>query len=570
MKPYLLVESEAAKLPRLALFALCAFYIVPGLVGRDPWTTEDAVGFGVALTMAQGQIRDWLQPNVLGVPYALEGPLPFWTGATLARLFDFVPAHMAIMAVAMLWQVLLFFGLWHATYKLARRAEAQPPDLFGVSPSRTDFGRAVADAALLILLASFGLIARAHEVTAAAFQVCLVGVQLYGTALALRRPMLGGAVAGLAIGGSVLTRGLTLPAMMLIGTLALPLVVRQYRFIARGFVPALLLSALLIALPWPLWLWFGDDAARAFGAQWFDWNRDQLFSSNRLDAIGYYLTSTPWFYWPAWPMLIWCLWSWRTQLREPVIAVPLASLISAMAAAALAAEREEAQLLPLLPPMAMLAAIGLPSLKRGVLSLIDWFSVMLFSLVGLAIWLYWIAFVIGTPPKMADSAARFAPGFVAQWVALDLALALGASIAWVLIVRWRISRSPRALWRAMVLASAGFVLTWFLLMTIWLPVFNYRKTYRDLAQQVSAIVPRDAGCVAWQGLRLPQRASFGYFSNLNFARDDQQARSCRWALIEDYANNRLPPMPAAAGWQLVWEGRRPPDRNERFRLFRRK
>jgi 4-amino-4-deoxy-L-arabinose transferase-like glycosyltransferase len=569
MKPYLLVESEAVKLPRLALLALCALYVVPGLVGRDPWTSDDAVSFGVALTMATGQWRDWLLPNVLGTEYAIEGPLPFWLAAITARILRGLPEHMAIMVAAMVWLTGLFASVWHAGFMLARRPESQPPDVFGVSPSRTDFGRAVADAALLILLASFGLIARAHETTAEALQVCLIGVGLFGTALALRRPVMGGALAGVAIGAGAITRGLGLPPMLLIAMLSLPLWVRQYRFVARTFLPTLLICALLVALPWPLLLASTDDASRAYLAQWLNWNDHLVFGGDHAEALLYRAKSIPWFYWPAWPMLVWSLWSWRTQLREPVIAVPLATLIATAVAAMLTTEAEEAQLLPLLPPMAMLAAIGLPSLKRAVLSLIDWFSVVLFSLLGLAIWLYWIAFVVGAPPKMAASAARFAPGFVAQWVPLDLVLATVASVAWILVVRWRVSRSPRALWRAVVLASAGLVLTWFLLMTIWLPVFNYRKTYRDLALQVAATIPPDSGCIDSYGLQLPQRASFGYFAKLRFARDYAEAQTCRWALIEDHAESRLSAMPAQQGWRLVWEGRRPPDRNERFRLFKR-
>ena len=39
---------------------------------------------------------------------------------------------------------------------------------------------------------------------------------------------------------------------------------------------------------------------------------------------------------------------------------------------------------------------------------IDWFSVMTFSVVGLAIWAYWIAFTTGFPPRMAQKAQEAA------------------------------------------------------------------------------------------------------------------------------------------------------------------
>ena len=41
--------------------------MVAGLFGRDPWRTDDAAGFGIALTMFTGTSIDWLVPNIEGV-----------------------------------------------------------------------------------------------------------------------------------------------------------------------------------------------------------------------------------------------------------------------------------------------------------------------------------------------------------------------------------------------------------------------------------------------------------------------------------------------------------------------
>ena len=83
--PARLTASSTLKLPRWALFLMCLLYILPGLVGRDPWKSEDAAGFGVMWTMAQGAgfggVADWLVPNVAGAPIVEAGPLMFWVGA---------------------------------------------------------------------------------------------------------------------------------------------------------------------------------------------------------------------------------------------------------------------------------------------------------------------------------------------------------------------------------------------------------------------------------------------------------------------------------------------------------
>ncbi|HYD97573.1 MAG TPA: glycosyltransferase, partial [Noviherbaspirillum sp.] len=59
MKPVRLPAAATNALPRRVLFALCLLYILPGLFGRDPWKTEDAAGFGIMWTMAQGGLDDW-------------------------------------------------------------------------------------------------------------------------------------------------------------------------------------------------------------------------------------------------------------------------------------------------------------------------------------------------------------------------------------------------------------------------------------------------------------------------------------------------------------------------------
>ena len=68
MKPVRLPASATNALPRWGLYALCLLYILPGLIGRDPWKNEDATSFGIMWTMANGTLHDWLWPHVVGLP----------------------------------------------------------------------------------------------------------------------------------------------------------------------------------------------------------------------------------------------------------------------------------------------------------------------------------------------------------------------------------------------------------------------------------------------------------------------------------------------------------------------
>ncbi len=68
-----------------------------------------------------------------------------------------------------------------------------------------------------------------------------------------------------------------------------------------------------------------------------------------------------------------------------------------------------------------------------------------------------------------------------------------------------------------------------------------------------------------------QRASFAYYGQLPFARIDSD--KCDVLLLQDSVKRRddkeIDPAFRGKQWQLLWEGRRPSDRDERFRLYRR-
>ena len=151
--PSRVTEAAAATFPRWLLFALLAVYIVPGLFGRAPWSPEDASAFGVAWSMAAGSSLDWWLPAVAGEPLPEEGPLPFWIGALFVRLLGpWLGDVTAARLVTVLWFAIGTWALWYATYRLARRDEAQPVALaFGGEATPRNYGRMLADVAVLLL-----------------------------------------------------------------------------------------------------------------------------------------------------------------------------------------------------------------------------------------------------------------------------------------------------------------------------------------------------------------------------------------------------------------------------------
>ena len=83
-KPALVTVRGARRLPRVALLLLCAAYLLPGLVGRDPWRNADVAAFGQMVAIAEGR-TPWSAAMLGGIP-ADTALLPHWLGAAFITL----------------------------------------------------------------------------------------------------------------------------------------------------------------------------------------------------------------------------------------------------------------------------------------------------------------------------------------------------------------------------------------------------------------------------------------------------------------------------------------------------
>jgi hypothetical protein len=109
---------------------------------------------------------------------------------------------------------------------------------------------------------------------------------------------------------------------------------------------------------------------------------------------------------------------------------------------------------------------------------------------------------------------------------------------------------------------------WLLATTLILPWFDYGKSYRPVAMAIAATLPADHGCVAERGLGNTQRASLAYFIGIEpLAADSAEGTKCNWVVV---TGDTRPELAAPDGkWTRVWEGSRPGERKEKFRLYRR-
>ena len=529
------VAAQAlARLPRWPLWLMCLAYVLPGFVGRDPWTGE-GVAFGAIWQLADGH-STWLHPTLYG--HALGGGwIPYWLGALSLHMLGGVLGD--VLAARLPFALLLGVTMaqtWYAAYHLARRDAAQPVQpAFAPPIDERAYARAMADGALLSLVACLGLLGLGHEAGAALVQLAASSALLLAAALMPRmrwRAALLGAVAlaALALGGA--------PALAL-GALLVGFAMLPHEALAGARAPvvaALLLgaAALLVALH--------GGARLTPSAGW----------AGAAHALG----TAAWFLWPAWPLALWALWRWRESLVEWHVLAP-AALLALTAFEALRAGNHPQAMLATLPPAALLAALALPVMRRGSLAALDWFALMFFSLFAFVVWLLWLATLTGFPSQPAANVARLAPGYHATLHPLPALLALLATLAWGAVVVWRAGRHRHPLWKGMVLSAGGVTLVWVLVGTLWLPALDYASTYRPLGRSLASVLRAlPAGEVDAAGLPLVQRALLGYWSATPLG----TAEHARYRLQR--ADAPRPPR-----LRVLWRGHRPGERDDALELL---
>ena len=567
--PIKLTAAATTSMPRYVMFLITLIYAFSGLFGHDPWKNDDAVGFGVMWTLAHGNFIDWILPNLQGRGVLVGPPLPYWLGAISIKLLGSeigeVNAARLISATCF---VMSSISIWYATYLLARRTEVQPMQFaLGGQPSAKEFGKTIADGALLIFLACVGLAQRVHEASPLLVELLGVSLLIYGVVRTYDKPWQGGIVSGLGMVAIGLS-GMLWTAIFLWMAAFIGFYTRENRRLT-GWIFGSLLVTFTGLLSWPILWYIAGLSPEKIANAWFIWlGRDQLQAAVSLTSFEF-LSVNFWAYtWPIWPLSFWSLYLWSTKGKSGInaahLVIPGLLFSAEILLFLLYKDLSERDLMLLSPPMAILAAFGLPFLRRGLISFIDWLSLLTFTLAGGFIWVIWFAKMTGYPKTTADNIARYLPGFVARFNFLDLFFAIIITAIWFAIVRWRTTRTPKVIWRCLIISTSGTILLWVLLMNLWLPTINYAKTYQPVAARFAKALPADAKCVDSTFLGDAQLASFHYFTSLNL-RDDE---NCNYALTHTSEEARASEVLNRNKLELVWEDRRDSDRDERLRLYR--
>ena len=553
-------------LPRIALWLFCLAYLIPGLVGREPWKGEELQVFGQMLALAQGQ-SDWLHPTVWGQTLSLDAPLAYWMGTWAIGLApSWLSAGSAARIPFALLLAMAMVSTWYGAYYLGLGKRAQPVAFaFGGEAKPKDYARTIADSATLALIACLGLALLSHEATPMLMQLSFFGCAFFGAAALPYHPKKSASALVVALAGLSLSGAPTLSVLLATGIALVILFDKEN----EGHLPLRVYACAL----------FACAIGIASIANYFDLFHWRLASMDRdwNDWRGLF-DLLVWFMWPAWPLVLWTLWQWRRQwlLRNwsRHLVLPLWFMALAICVA-LMTRTEDQTLMLALPPMATLAAFALPTIRRSFSAFIDWFTLIFFTGCAFIIWVIWIAMQTGWPPQPAANVARLAPGFIPTFSGLAFVIALMATAIWAWLVRWRVCRHRQAMWKSLVLPSGGAALCWLLLMSLWLPLLDFARSYVPWVQQIQQTMKvhgsTSPGCMMTYGLNVGQMTAFHYHGGFQIKPLDDaespQIASCYWLLVDNDSRPELAQVAHVKEWRRVETIKRPANKNEDVTLY---
>ena len=532
------IASDSIPLWLLILLAIA--WILPGLVGHEPWKPDEAYSFGLVYHILQ--TGDWVVPTLAGEPFMEKPPLFYITAALFAKIFSaWLPLHDGARLAAGFYMAftLLFTGL------AARELSGH--------------GRT----AVLALLACLGLAPWAHLLITDTALLAGLALGLYGFALGLRKPIHGGLCLGTGAGIAFLSKGLLGPGLLGLAALVLPTLHRTWR--TRAYLMSLLV-AVVASLPWlliwPIALYLRSP--ELFGVWLWDNNFGRFFGTSGLGPKSerfFYLRTLSWFAWPVWLLALWGLWRiGRDGLRQPSVLLPLTTLAVMLLTLMGASDARQVYALPLLLPLTLLSARAMDFLSGRTEIMFYALGVTVTLIALLLPWGIWISLIQGVALFTALDPPSTPPPVFSWSTAIAILLSLGGLFALYVLRRQR--ERTIATWAIAATLFSGLV------MTLLLDTIDGQKSYRDTMTSLKNALPAAYDCVTSEGLGEPQRAMIEYYAGIQtLRRTVHPDAKCQLMLRQEWVTDS--PAYDSRQWHVLWVGQRPGDTKEKFRLYQR-
>lgn len=519
------------------LLLLCAIWILVGLTGHGPWKPLEIHSISVVKTILdQGNL---IAPLDISENTLQNPPFYYWTAALSAKLLSpLLAIHDGARFINALWlsTLLLMVGMC----------------------GREMWSQGVGRHATFIMIGTIGLLLTAHSLNNHVATLTAISIGFYAMILIHRRQQRAALLLGLSLILGFLTGGFIPIFIILTPILVLMIMFNNWRTMRNLFV---LLFAITLSIPFcGAWLLMFHHFYPALFTTWIEQNT-HIFNH---DSHFYYLSTLLWFAWPALPLALIGLWRYQkliltsTKFQFIIVFFTTTWLILGFST-----ENKDAHALPLLLPLVILGAGSIESLKRGVAAALNWFGVTIFATFGTLIWLGWIGMMTGHPAKIQERMRFLSGAYQIDFDTIGFTAAILMTLVWLIIsIRAKLTkRSTVTNW------AIGMTFIWSLLMSLWLPMIDHAKSYGLVFQNLESQLPTNYRCINSLNVGRAQTILLHYYTGIQLQPlKETEQLNCDLYLIQD--ERGVGEMTPGLEWGLIWQGKRPAERREKFRLLK--
>jgi len=238
-------------------------------------------------------------------------------------------------------------------------------------------------------------------------------------------------------------------------------------------------------------------------------------------------------------------------------------LISLMLVLGFTGINKESGLAPILLPLALIGSIAATRIPRGAGNALYWFAVMTALFFTIAAWIYFSASYFGFPQELSAHLSNLQPGYQPGNRIIGILIGAVMSITWFLLL-FNLKRRPE---RSVVIWAINLTFGWMLAVILLFHWIDERKTYAPMVKSIMLQLDAEHDCIITQ-VGPAQRGLIQYFGGIETTNIylDNNSQNCNYLIYQDRQDddNHI-----GAPWELIWEGGRSGDRDERYRLYKR-
>ncbi len=518
------------------LLLLCAIWIIVGLAGHAPWKPLETQSISTIKSILDG--GSLVTPLAYNQSELTSPPLYYLFAALSAKVLSpFMEVHNGARLFNSIWLTILLL-------------------MVGMT-GREMWSKGVGRQATFIMIGTIGLLLSAHSLTTHIAALTAVATGFYAITLSRRRPRRATLLYALALACAFLSDGFVSLAILITPAFILLTLFKQWRnkrFIIFFYLSILISSPLIIG-----WCALAHAFSPSLYANWLTKSIHGFHHSSHL----YYLRTLLWYAWPALPLSLLGLWRFKSSLFSTrQFQLIITFFVTTFIIIGFGTEAKDIYTLPLLLPLVALGAGGVEGLKRGLAAGLNWFSVTIFATFGILIWLGWVSMMTGWPEKLQERMRFLSGAYNLDFNIITFIIAALITLIWLIIsIRAKLTkRSTVTNW------AIGITFIWCLLMSLWLPMIDNAKSYGGVFARLQQHLPNEYSCINSLNVGRSQATLLHYYTNIKLKPlKDAEFLNCDLYLIQDEKGaGKMTPGPE---WKLIWQGKRPADRRENFRLF---